>query len=85
VTYFPTLRRRYILWRLATAGEVQRADIARTFGVSMSQATADMRVCMYGMPDLIKYDKSAKRYMLRIGADLDSRELDDLALVLGWS
>ena len=63
MTYFPALRRQYILWRLATVGEVQRADIMRTFGVSMAQASGDINALIADDPAATSYDKTRKRYI----------------------
>jgi hypothetical protein len=63
MTYFPALRRDYILWRLAVNGELQRADIMRTFGISEAQASGDINTLLADMPTSIRYDKSRKRYV----------------------
>jgi len=52
----------FIEERLFWVGEVNRLDLVRRFGVSMSQASADIARYLARAP-LITYDKSAKRYV----------------------
>jgi WYL domain-containing protein len=48
-----------LFWR----GEVNRTDLVRRFGVSMSQASADIGRYLALSPPGVGYDKSAKRYV----------------------
>ena len=48
-----------LFWR----GEVNRTDLVRRFGVSMSQASADIGRYLALSPPGVAYDKSAKRYV----------------------
>lgn len=48
--------------RLFWLGEVNRMDLVRRFGVSMSQASADIARYLAHDPPGVHYDKSAKRY-----------------------
>jgi hypothetical protein len=48
-----------LFWR----GEVNRTDLVRRFGVSMSQASADVGRYLALEPPGVAYDKSAKRYV----------------------
>jgi hypothetical protein len=48
-----------LFWR----GEVNRTDLVRRFGVSMSQASADIGRYLAREPPGVTYDKSAKRYV----------------------
>ena len=48
-----------LFWR----GEVNRTDLVRRFGVSMSQASADIGRYLALEPAGVGYDKSAKRYV----------------------
>src|ERR1700724_4794327 len=48
--------------RLFWRGEVNRTDLVRRFGVSMSQASADIARYLAHDPPGVIYDKSAKRY-----------------------
>lgn len=63
MTYAIERRLDYIDWRLAQFGEVQRADIARTFGVSQSQASGDLNLFLTEHPKIMGYDKTRKRYV----------------------
>ena len=49
--------------RLFWLGEVNRTDLVRRFGVSMSQASGDIGRYLALMPKGVAYDKSAKRYV----------------------
>jgi hypothetical protein len=51
--------------RLFWIGEVNRTDLVRRFGVSMSQASADIARYLAREPHGVVYDKSAKRYVAR--------------------
>src|SRR5580658_5854853 len=48
-----------LFWR----GDVNRTDLVRRFGVSMSQASADIGRYLALSPPGVAYDKSAKRYV----------------------
>jgi WYL domain len=52
----------FIEERLFWLGEVNRTDLVRRFGVSMSQASADIARYLAHNPPGVIYDKSAKRY-----------------------
>src|SRR6266436_6236336 len=52
--------------RLFWLGEVNRMDLVRRFGVSMSQASADIARYLALRP-AVAYDKSAKRYVAGAG------------------
>lgn len=49
--------------RLFWLGAVNRTDLVRRFGVSMSQASADIARYLAQAPRGVSYDKSAKRYV----------------------
>src|SRR5437763_10585530 len=49
--------------RLFWLGEVNRMDLVRRFGVSMSQASGDIARYLALDPPGLGYDKSAKRYV----------------------
>src|ERR1700680_1133225 len=52
----------FIEERLFWLGAVNRTDLVRRFGVSMSQASADIARYLALDPRGVVYDKSAKRY-----------------------
>ena len=52
----------FIEERLFWLGEVNRTDLVRRFGVSMSQASADIARYLAHDPPGVIYDKSVKRY-----------------------
>jgi hypothetical protein len=53
----------FIEERLFWLGAVNRTDLVRRFGVSMSQASADIARYLALAPRGVTYDKSAKRYV----------------------
>lgn len=63
MTWASDRRLDYIDWRLATHGEVQRADIGNLFDVSVPQASADLSEFMRQHPGAMEYDKTRKRYV----------------------
>lgn len=63
MTWCVARRLDYIAWRLTVHGEVQRDDIVRNFGVSMSQASADLSAFEREHPEVMRYDKTLKRYV----------------------
>ena len=44
-------------------GQINRADIARAFSVSIPQASHDLKLYMAANPRRIAYDRSAKTYI----------------------
>lgn len=83
MTYFPALRRQYILWRLASVGEVNRADIQQTFEISQAQASGDINALLADTPDAAVYDKTRKRYIGR--RHVPAARLAKIADALGWA
>jgi len=77
----------FIEERLFWLGEVNRTDLVRRFGVSMSQASGDIARYLAREPPGLTYDKSAKRYVTGesfrpvLGAPDASRFLGELRLV----
>jgi hypothetical protein len=53
----------FIEERLFWLGEVNRTDLVRRFGVSMSQASGDIGRYLALEPPGVTYDKSVKRYV----------------------
>src|SRR5580693_1774478 len=53
----------FIEERLFWLGAVNRTDLVRRFGVSMSQASGDIGRYLARDPAGVSYDKSAKRYV----------------------
>lgn len=56
-------RMAFVEERLFWQGAVNRNDLVRRFGVSMSQASADIARYLARKPTGVTYDKSAKRYI----------------------
>ena len=61
--WFIEQRLGFIDWALLNRGSVGRREIAATFGVSMSQASADIAAFVGEHPGVIAYDTKAKRYV----------------------
>ena len=82
----------FVDWRLLMRGEVQRDDIRRVFGVSMSQASADLKAFLKLHPGAMVYDTVRKRYVpakapykSRRGMDaMKVREALNTLAKLGW-
>ena len=63
MTYAQSLRLAFIDWRLLVHGSVRRQHIIDTFGVSMVQASNDIKTFIAEYPDATEYDKSEKQYV----------------------
>lgn len=62
--WFQDRRQEFIAATLRQFGQVRRADIMREFDVSMPQASADIARFMAAQPPHVRYDVSAKAYVL---------------------
>ena len=77
----------FIEERLFWLGQVNRTDLVRRFGVSMSQASGDIGRYLARDPPGVSYDKSGKRYVAGeafrpvLGAPNAARFLGELRLV----
>lgn len=65
-TWFVRERQRWIAETLHVFGYINRAHIARKFGVSIQQASIDLALFQRERPDAVAYDKSAKLYRATI-------------------
>ena len=63
-TWFTSRRQEFIAATLRQFGQVRRADIVREFDVSIVQASADIAEFLATMPPHVRYDVSAKTYVL---------------------
>ena len=63
-TWFTSRRQEFIAATLRQFGQVRRADIAREFDVSIVQASADIAEFLAAKPPHVRYDVSAKAYVL---------------------
>src|SRR5665213_2068671 len=57
----------FIEWRVYWTGKVNRGDIVDKFGVSVPQASVDLRDYQEKWPDNIQYDGTEKAYVLQGG------------------
>lgn len=59
-------RRQWLLSELVSAkGYFNRVDLCEAFGISIPQASTDIRRFLTAFPGLVEYDKTAKRYARR--------------------
>lgn len=72
-SWFKDRRQEYIAAALRKFGQVRRADLIREFGISSPQASHDIAIFMSGEPPRVRYDVSAKAYVLE-----DTTELGEL-------
>lgn len=61
--WFAQKRQEWIAETLRVFGFINRAHIERKFGVSTPQASIDLAQFQKDHPDLIAYDRNAKRYV----------------------
>ena len=62
--WFQDRRQEFIAATLKQFGQIRRADIVREFDVSVPQASADIAAFMAAKPPYVRYDVSAKAYVL---------------------
>ena len=62
--WFMARRQEFIAATLKQFGQVRRTDIAREFAVSLQQASNDIHAFLASDPPNVKYDVSAKAYVL---------------------
>ena len=65
--WFKNRRQEFIAATLQTFGQIRRSDIMREFDVSMPQAANDIAEFMATDPPYVRYDVSAKAYVLEDG------------------
>ena len=80
MTWATDRRLDYIDWRLGRRGEVHRGDLIRVFGVSPSQASADLASFLRAYRGAMRYDRRAKRYVPREQPYASRRGMDDPAV-----
>jgi hypothetical protein len=62
--WFKDRRQEFIAATLRQFGQVRRSDLMREFEISLPQAANDIAVFLASNPPLVKYDVSAKAYVL---------------------
>jgi hypothetical protein len=67
MNWFWDQRQRWIAETVGIFGFINREHIVCKFGVSVPQASADLREFQKRRPGAIIYDKSLKRYVLKDG------------------
>lgn len=63
MSWFIERRLDFIDWCLDHHDELQRADLMKTFDISMPQASYDIKTFMLRYPGAIRYDATMKRYV----------------------
>lgn len=62
--WFQDRRQEFIAATLRQFGQIRRADLVRQFDISIPQAANDIAKFMAGKPKNVRYDVSAKTYVL---------------------
>ena len=62
--WFQDRRQEFIAATLRQFGQIRRADLVRQFDVSVPQASNDIAEFMAAKPPHVRYDVSAKAYVL---------------------
>lgn len=63
-SWFMDRRQEFIAATLRQFGQIRRADIVREFGVTTAIASADIATFLESKPEGLRYDVSAKTYVL---------------------
>jgi DeoR/GlpR family transcriptional regulator of sugar metabolism len=63
MTWAQDWRQDYIAGHLRAAGQIRRRDLMTAFGISMAQASVDLRRFQEKNPGVLRYDASAKAYV----------------------
>lgn len=64
--WFEEQRLNWIKESIEIFGHVNRSHIQKKFGVSVSQASLDLREAQHRWPDLMEYDMTGKRYVVAV-------------------
>jgi hypothetical protein len=67
--WFMDRRQEFIHATLKQFGQIRRADLIREFGISMPLASADIALFLSTNPPHVRYDVSAKMYVLEEPTD----------------
>ena len=67
--WYQDRRQEFIAATLRQFGQIRRADLVREFGVSTPQASADIAAFLATKPSHVRYDVSAKAYVLEEDSD----------------
>lgn len=62
--WFKNRRQEFIAATLRQFGQIRRGDLAREFDISVQQASGDIADFLANDPPLVRYDVSAKAYLL---------------------
>lgn len=76
--WFMTQRQEFIASHLKTFGQINRTDITRKFDVTHAIASKDIGVFLEKNRGKIRYDASAKTYVLVTEGDKMTREIEQL-------
>lgn len=63
--YFKRIRTEWIVEMIDIYGFINREHLMKKFGISIPQASYDLRDVMSENPDLMIYDRRAKRYVAK--------------------
>lgn len=76
MNWFARYRQEWIAEALRVYGYINRGHLVRKFGISVPQASMDLREYQRACPGAVRYDKSRKRYVASAarGRSDDGRE-----------
>lgn len=91
--WFRQRRQEFIAATLRQFGQVRRADLIREFDISVPLASTDIAVFLANDPPHVRYDVSAKAYVLDLPAQApeksqdmqDAREMFDAGFMACWA
>lgn len=72
--WFKDRRQEFIFATLKQFGQIRLADLMREFDISRPQASIDIAAFMAADPPFVRYDVSAKAYVLDDGQDMPCDE-----------
>lgn len=73
--WFARHRQEWIAETIRIFGFINRTHLKRKFGVSIAQASVDLRTFMANHPGLVEYNQTSKRYELQGQADDDQGDM----------
>lgn len=67
MNWFAAQRQEWIAETVRVFGFINRAHLVRKFGISVPQASADLRDYQAAHPGMLVYDKTQKCYLTAVG------------------
>ena len=82
MSWFTERRLDFIDWCLSCNAGVRRADLVKTFGISVPKASTDLKEFQRLYPKAMKYDATAKMY---VPAKTAYKEQRDAPAGINWN